>query len=345
MSSSDLPLHDLPTHALSLVIPMYNEVDNVAPLVARVHEALGGYPHPWELVLVDDGSTDGTGDAIRREAARHGAHVRPVELARNFKQTAAMQAGIDAARGDVIATLDGDLQNDPVDIPRMVARLLREDLDLVAGWRRDRKDGLWLRKIPSRIANRLIARLTGVRLRDYGCSLKVFRAPALKKLRLYGEMHRFIPIYASWFGARIAEIPVLHHPRQNGVSKYGLGRIVKVILDLMVVNFLSKYAGKPMYIFGAAGLFILLLSLLTGGWAEYLKLVEGVSFISTPLPLLVVMTAVTGFMCILMGLLAELLIRTYYEAQGKSVYLVGKTLNIKTRCATRAARCVESSDL
>ena len=189
--------HTVPPHSLSIVVPFYNEEDNIAPLVKRVHEALIGYENPWELVLVDDGSSDATIERALQSAKEYGPHVRVVELTRNFKQTAAMQAGIDAARGDVIVTMDGDLQNDPIDIPRMVARLLNEDLDLVAGWRQNRQDGLFLRKIPSKIANRLIARMTGVKLRDYGCSLKAFRGSVIKSVRLYGEMHRFIPAWLA----------------------------------------------------------------------------------------------------------------------------------------------------
>lgn len=328
---------------ISVIVPVYNEADNLVALYEQAVVVLQKLEQPWELIFINDGSTDGSQERLE-ELAERDQCVKVIKFCRNFGQTAAMMAGVDYAEGHIIIPMDGDMQNDPEDIPRLLAKL-EQGFDVVSGWRQDRKDSPIKRNFVSRVANRMISSISGVHLHDYGCSLKAYRKDVIKGVRLYGEMHRFIPIYASWFGARIAEIPVLHHPRQNGVSKYGLGRIVKVILDLMVVNFLSKYAGKPMYLFGAAGLFILLISLLTGGWAVYLKLVEGVSFISTPLPLLVVMTGVTGFMCILMGLLAELLIRTYYEAQGKSVYLVGKTLNIKTRCATRAARCVESSDL
>lgn len=328
---------------ISVIVPVYNEADNLVALYEQSVVVLQKLEQPWELIFINDGSTDGSQERLEELAARDQS-VKVIKFCRNFGQTAAMMAGVDYAEGHIIIPMDGDMQNDPEDIPRLLAKL-EQGFDVVSGWRQDRKDSPIKRNFVSRVANRMISSISGVHLHDYGCSLKAYRKDVIKGVRLYGEMHRFIPIYASWFGARIAEIPVLHHPRQNGVSKYGLGRIIKVILDLMVVNFLSKYAGKPMYIFGAAGLFILMLSLLTGGWAVYLKLVEGVSFISTPLPLLVVMTAVTGFMCILMGLLAELLIRTYYEAQGKSVYLVGKTLNIKARSARRAAKCVESSDL
>ena len=209
-----LDVNGVPFHRLSVVVPMYNEIENAAPLIDEVQAALGGYPFPWELLVVDDGSRDGTGQKLESHGATIGPHIRVIRLWRNFRQTAAMQAGIDAARGDVIATLDGDLQNDPRDIPRMVARLLTESLDFVAGWRRERQDGLWLRKVPSRIANRLIRRLTGLQFHDLGCSLKVFRASVLKQVRLYGEMHRFIPAWLATVTSpeRMAEEPVRHNP-------------------------------------------------------------------------------------------------------------------------------------
>ena len=235
-AKAEIPADLLP-HRLSVVVPLYNEEDNVDPLLARIHLALDGYPYPWEVVIVDDGSSDNTVPNLERAAARLGPHVRIVALMRNFKQTAAMQAGLDAARGDVIVTMDGDLQNDPIDIPRMVGRLLREDLDLVAGWRKNRKDGMILRKIPSKIANRLIARITGVKLQDYGCSLKAFRASAIKNVRLYGEMHRFIPAWLATVTTprKIAQEVVTHHARMFGEYKYGISRTFRVILDLIFV--------------------------------------------------------------------------------------------------------------
>ncbi len=323
MNPFDMQMNHVPAHSLSLVVPMYNEVDNVAPLVARVHEVLGDYPHPWELVLVDDGSGDDTLEAIRRESAQRGAHVRALALARNFKQTAAMQAGIDAARGDVIATLDGDLQNDPVDIPRMVARLLHEDLDLVAGWRRDRKDGLWLRKIPSRIANRLIARLTGVQLRDYGCSLKVFRAPALKKLRLYGEMHRFIPAWLSTVTQprRIAQEVVLHHPRVHGVSKYGISRTFRVLLDLVFVYFFMRFRSRPGHFFGGIGIALGALGTLILSYLLLLKLL-GESVGTRPLLFVGFFLVVAAVQMITSGVLAEVLSRVLFESGGARSYFL-----------------------
>lgn len=324
MSFSDLPTNDMPAHTLSLVIPMYNEIDNVAPLLQRVHQVLGTYPHPWELVLVDDGSSDGTADTIRSEAAAYGEHVRLVELARNFKQTAAMQAGIDAARGDVIATLDGDLQNDPVDIPRMVARLLREDLDLVAGWRKDRKDGLWLRKIPSRIANRLIARLTGVQLRDYGCSLKVFRAAALKKLRLYGEMHRFIPAWLSTVTQprRIAQEVVLHHPRVHGVSKYGISRTFRVLLDLVFVYFFMRFRSRPGHFFGGIGIALGALGSVILSYLLAVKLLFDESIGTRPLLFVGFFLMIASVQMITSGVLAEVLSRVLFESGSTRAYVL-----------------------
>ncbi len=316
--------NDLPAHTLSLVIPMYNEIDNVRPLLERVHAVLADYPQPWELVLVDDGSSDGTPEAIRAETGLFGPHVRLVELARNFKQTAAMQAGIDAARGDVIATLDGDLQNDPVDIPRMVGRLLREDLDLVAGWRKDRKDGLWLRKIPSRIANRLIARLTGVHLRDYGCSLKVFRGSALKKLRLYGEMHRFIPAWLSTVTQprRIAQEVVVHHPRLHGVSKYGISRTFRVLLDLVFVYFFMRFRSRPGHFFGGIGIALGALGALILSYLLAVKLLFDESVGTRPLLFVGFFLMIASVQMITSGVLAEVLSRVLFESGGTRAYFL-----------------------
>jgi glycosyltransferase involved in cell wall biosynthesis len=315
---------DLPEHTLSVVVPLYNEAENVAPLIVRVHQVLGAYPWPWELILVDDGSSDNTLDVLQMEAAKQGAHVRIVSLVRNFKQTAAMQAGLDAARGSVVVTMDGDLQNDPVDIPRMVARLLKEDLDLVAGWRKDRQDGLWLRKIPSRIANRLIARLTGVKLKDYGCSLKVFRASTLKNVRLYGEMHRFIPAWLATVTPirRIAEEVVTHHPRIFGQSKYGLSRTFRVVLDLIFVYFFMRYRTRPGHFFGGIGIALgglggLILLYLFG-----LKVFFDESIGARPLLMAGFFSLIAGLQMVTTGVVAELLTRVYYESGSSQPYLV-----------------------
>jgi len=238
-------------------------------------------------------------------------------------------AGIDHAAGDIIVSIDADLQNDPDDIPVLLAKLA-EGYDVVSGWRKSRKDAKFRRTFLSRVANRLISRLSGVRLNDYGCTLKAYRADVVKGIRLYGEMHRFIPIYASWMGARVVEVPVAHNPRRFGQSKYGLERIMKVLLDLLVVKFLDRHFVKPIYVFGGFGLFSLMLSSLSTAMLLYLKFVKGLSMILTPLPLLAAMTFLVGFMSILMGFLAEMLVRTYFESQGRAAYLVRERFNFPT---------------
>ncbi len=310
---------------LSVVIPVYNEAQNLLPLCSDVTEALLGMHGAFEILFVDDGSTDGSGDVLR-ELARKEETIKLVVLRRNFGQTAAMMAGIDHARGEVIVVMDGDGQNDPADIPALLDKLA-EGYDVVSGWRRDRKDG-WLRVFLSRMANALISRVSGLHLHDYGCSLKAYRRDAIESVRLYGEMHRFIPIYASWWGARVTEIPVNHRPRLEGRSKYGLERIVKVFLDLLVVQFLGRYETKPIYVFGGFGLVCWGISLMSAAYAVYRKLFDDTSFIQTPLPLLSVMAFITGVLSILMGFLAELLVRTYYESQQRAPYAVRTTLNI-----------------
>ncbi len=311
---------------LSIVIPVYNEEENVFPLYERVTEALQRQAADYEVIVVNDGSTDRTEANLSAVAGRD-SRFKVVNFRRNFGQTAAMMAGIDFASGDIIVGLDGDLQNDPMDIPVLVAKLA-EGYDVVSGWRRARKDGAVGRNLPSRMANWLISRISGVPLHDYGCTLKAYKKEVVKGVRLYGEMHRFIPIYANWQGGRVTEIPVNHFPRLHGRSKYGLERIVKVLLDLVVVKFLSSYANKPIYVFGGFGLMSIGVSLLSGLWALYLKFFEDTSFVSTPLPLLVALAFITGIMSILMGLIAEIIMRTWYESQGKEVYLVKDTLNL-----------------
>jgi glycosyltransferase involved in cell wall biosynthesis len=312
---------------ISVTVPIFNEAENIPILYERVRDALANLGRRWELVFVNDGSTDGSREALDR-IAESDAHVKVIHFRRNFGQTAAMMAGFDYAEGDIIIPMDGDLQNDPADIPRLI-ETLDKGFDVVSGWRKQRQDARLTRNLPSAIANRLISRILGVRLHDYGCSLKAYRKDVIKGVKLYGEMHRFVPIYASWQGARVTEIPVAHHARQFGESKYGLERTMKVVLDLIVVKFLATYAQKPMYVFGTFGVASLTLSVLSGLWALYLKLFENTTFVQTPLPLVLVLTAIMGFMCILMGLLAELLTRTYHESQDKPVYLVKETRNVE----------------
>lgn len=311
--------------ALSVVIPLYNEEDNVAPLCDALLGALGQLPQNFEIILVNDGSRDGT-EARLAEAARRDPRIRVLNFRSNKGQTAAMMAGIDYSAGKVIVPMDGDLQNDPRDIEHLLAKL-DEGYEVVSGWRRDRQDSYVIRTFPSKIANWIISKVGGVKLHDYGCSLKAYRREVLQGFRLYGEMHRFIPIYAAAQGARVAEIPVTHHARKFGQSKYGLNRTIKVLLDLLVVKFLTKYRTKPIYLFGQAGVGLLALAFLAGLWALYLKFFHGTSFIQTPLPLLVSLCIISGLMCLLMGLLAELIMRVYYESQSKTDYRIKSLLN------------------
>jgi glycosyltransferase involved in cell wall biosynthesis len=315
-----------PAPELSVIIPVLNEVENVAALNGRVVAELERLGRPFEIIWVNDGSTDGTGDAIRA-LAQSDRRVKLLELSRNYGQTAATMAGIDHARGEILLGMDGDGQNDPADIPLLLAKL-GEGYDVVSGWRQRREDRLLSRRLPSIVANKLISLVSGVKLHDYGCSLKAYRRDVLKGVKLYGEMHRFVPIYAVWQGGRLAELPVRHHPRVAGRSKYGLGRALKVVLDLLVVQFLHKYLTKPIYVFGGFGV----LSILAGLGFVILALVQkftlGISLIQTPLPLISVMCVMIGAVSILMGLLAEMVVRVYFEAQTKDVYRVRGRLNL-----------------
>lgn len=310
---------------LSVVIPVYNEEESLDHLYARIVEEMTRLERTWELILIDDGSTDRSFAVLQRLAARD-PRVRVVRFVRNFGQTAALSAGIDYARGEIIIPMDADLQNDPSDVKTMLAKL-DEGYDVVSGWRKDRQDEFFTRLIPSWTANKMISVISGVRLHDYGCSLKAYRRDVIKDVRLYGEMHRFVPIYASWMGGRVTEIPVTHHARQFGTSKYGLSRTFKVVLDLITVKFLSAYATKPIYVFGAAGLWSFALALAGFAWMIVLKFCYDTTFIETPLPVLVAMFFMLGVQMILMGLLAELVMRTYHESQDKRIYRVRETLN------------------
>ncbi|HUE82033.1 MAG TPA: glycosyltransferase family 2 protein [Pyrinomonadaceae bacterium] len=305
---------------ISVFLPVYNEEPNLLPLHSRLDEALRALGRSAEIIYVDDGSTDGS-LAVLRELATLDSRVRVVALRRNYGQTAAMAAGIDAATGEVLIPMDADLQNDPADIVRLLERL-DQGYDVVSGWRKNRKDRLITRKLPSMVANRLISWIGGVPLHDYGCSLKAYRRESLQDVRLYGEMHRFIPIYASWAGARVSEIPVEHHPRTMGKSKYGLSRTLKVVFDLMTIKFLASYQTKPIYVFGSFGMLAFLISMLAGLYAVFLKLIHKADFVQTPLPILAIVMFAVGVQFLLMGLLAEMLVRTYHESQAKSIYAV-----------------------
>ena len=305
---------------ISVFLPVYDEEPNLRPLHAKLDDALRRLGRTAEIIYVDDGSTDGSLE-ILRALARIDPRVRVVALRRNYGQTAAMAAGIDAARGRVLIPMDADLQNDPADIKRLLDKL-DEGYDVVSGWRKNRQDTLITRKIPSMIANRVISWIGGVPLHDYGCSLKAYRRESLEDVRLYGEMHRFIPIYASWAGARVTEIPVEHHPRTMGKSKYGLSRTLKVVLDLMTIKFMASYQTKPISVFGTFGILAFLFSVLAGLYAVFLKIFHKADFVQTPLPILAIVMFAVGVQFLLMGLLAEMLVRTYHESQAKRIYAV-----------------------
>ncbi len=312
---------------ISVIAPVYNEFDNVRPLHAKMEEALKGFA--YELILVDDGSTDGSTEELASLAHEDPTHVRVIEFRRNFGQTAAISAGIDHASGDVVVLIDADLQNDPADIPMMLEKI-EAGYDVVSGWRVNRKDTFLTRRLPSHIANWIISRVTGVRLHDYGCTLKAYRRDVLTGFHLYGEMHRFIPAYVAAVGANIVEVPVQHHPRQHGKAKYGLGRTLKVILDLFTVKFLVSYANKPIYLFGGTGLALILSSFLLLGYLVARRLAFDEHMIRSPLLLLSVMIFILGFQSILMGLIAEILVRTYHESQAKPTYSIRRIIGVST---------------
>ena len=316
---------------VSVFLPVFNEEPNLRPLHAKLDAALKALGRSAEIVYVDDGSSDGS-LKILRELAEADSRVRVVALRRNYGQTAAMAAGIDAASGKVLIPMDADLQNDPADIIRLLEKL-DEGYDVVSGWRKNRKDKMITRKIPSMLANRLISWIGGVPLHDYGCSLKAYRRESLQDVRLYGEMHRFIPIYASWDGARVTEIPVEHHPRTMGKSKYGLSRTLKVVYDLMTIKFMASYQTKPIYVFGSFGMLAFLISLLAGLYAVFLKVFHKADFVQTPLPVLTIVLFAVGVQFLLMGLLAEMLVRTYHESQAKSIYAVRERLGFNRQSA------------
>lgn len=313
---------------LSVISPVYNEEESVVLLHQAVTRALEPLALQWELVLVDDGSSDGSVKQLEALAAQDPQHVRVVELRRNFGQTTAIAAGIDHSQGEIVVLIDADLQNDPADIPMLLEKL-NEGYDVVSGWRVNRQDTYITRTLPSHIANGLISRVTGVHLHDYGCTLKAYRREVITGFRLYGEMHRFIPVYAKWVGAKIIEVPVQHHPRRFGKAKYGLERTIKVILDLFTVKFLNTYSSKPIYLFGGLGVLLILAAVIVLLVLIGLRIFAGEHMIRSPLLILSVMLVILGFQSILQGLIAEMLVRTYHESQNKLTYTVRKTFNIK----------------
>ncbi len=306
--------------SLSFVLPVYNEADNIEPLYQALAAVMDKLALPCEAILVNDGSTDNTAERLDALAARDSRFVI-IHLRRNFGQTAAMSAGFDQATGDVIVAMDADLQNDPADVPKLLAKM-QEGYDVVSGWRRDRKDKWLTRILPSKIANWLISRLTGVYLHDYGCSLKAYRREILQDVRLYGEMHRYIPALAYWAGARVAEVVVSHHPRRFGKSKYGLSRILRVLLDLFTVKFLLAYSTKPIQVFGRWGFISGAIGFFLALYLSLEKLLYHVNIGNRPLLLLAVLLIILGVQFVSLGLLAELQARTYYEAQGKRIYAI-----------------------
>lgn len=311
---------------ISVFLPVYNEEDNLLPLHEKLTQSLEKIGRTYEVIYVDDGSTDSS-LARLREIAAIDERARVIAFRRNYGQTAAMSAGIDYARGEILIPIDADLQNDPADIIRLLDKL-DEGYDVVSGWRKDRKDTWLTRKLPSTLANRIISSISGVELHDYGCSLKAYRRDVLADVKLYGEMHRFIPIYARWAGARVAEIPVTHHPRRAGKSKYGLSRTIKVVFDLITVKFMASYLTKPLYLFGTAGLICLAISTISLVGALYYRFILGVHLNRMPLATLTMIMFAMGIQFIFMGLIAEMIVRTYHESQDKPTYLVREQINI-----------------
>lgn len=312
---------------VSVLIPIFNEFEAIGPLIESLSEVLDQTGKTYEVLLIDDGSTDGTGKVLK-EYADKDSKLKVIQLRRNFGQTAAIMAGINHSNGAVLVPIDGDGQNDPGDIPHLLAEL-DQGYDVVSGWRKKRKDPFLTRVLVSRIANSVISWISGVKLHDFGCTLKAYRRDVLEDVNIYGEMHRFIPIYARWQGASVSEIAVRHHRRMFGKSKYGLGRVVKVLLDLVVIRFLERYSSNPIHLFGWFGAINLMLAFASAVYAFWLKFGEGISFIDTPLPMLFVLFFLIGIVSVLLGLLAEMIMRTYFESQGKKPYSVKKTANIE----------------
>lgn len=312
---------------LSIVIPVYNEEENISYLMPALKETLEALPHSYEIIFVDDGSTDRTGELIQ-ELAEQDSTIKLITLRRNFGQTPAMSAGFDAAEGDIIIPMDGDMQNDPHDIPRLLEKI-NEGFDVVSGWRKERHDTFLNRRLPSMAANKLISLTTNVHLHDYGCTLKAYRREVLDGIQLYGEMHRFIPALASWMGVKVTEIPVTHHPRTRGKSNYGISRTIRVALDLITVKFLLSYSTKPIQIFGLLGLLSLVASCGLGIGILYARIWHDMMLANNSMFILAVLLFMVGWQFIAMGLLGEVIVRTYHEAQKKPTYVISKTLNLR----------------
>jgi glycosyltransferase involved in cell wall biosynthesis len=313
---------------LSIVIPLFNEEENIKELHEKLKKTLDSLNKEYEILFIDDGSTDKT-LSILEEIQAHDKRVLVLSLRRNFGQTAAFAAGFDFARGDVIFTMDGDLQNDPADIPKLLE--LMKDNDLVSGWRKKRKDPFLTRRLPSRIANWLISNVTGVKLHDYGCSLKAYRRDVIKNLKLYGEMHRFIPAVASWYGVRIAEVETVHYPRLRGSSKYGISRTIKVVLDLITVKFLQSFSTKPIQFFGPVGMISGMLGFLISVYLTIDKIFFSHDIGGRPLLLFGALLIIVGIQLIGMGLLGEMIVRVYHESQRKPIYVIKKILGPETK--------------
>jgi len=321
----DSKLHSSETNPeISVIFPVYNEVPNIELQIAKLLEALRPMGRGFEIIVVDDGSTDGSQEILKTLQSRT-PELRVVIFRRNFGQSAAMTAGFDYSRGDIVVSMDGDLQNDPKDIPGLISRL-EEGYDIVSGWRKDRKDPFISRKLPSLPANRLIGYMTGVRLHDYGCSLKVYRRDVAKNLLLYGDLHRFIPVLADLYGAKMAEMVVTHHPRKYGKSKYGIGRTYRVILDLMLMLFFQKFATRPLQFFGLSGGLIFSAGFLIETYLTWVKFWQGKDIGNRPLLLLGMLLIITGIVLGGIGLVAELVVRTYYESSGRHIYTVREVL-------------------
>ncbi len=317
---------------LSIILPVFNEKDNIELQYAIIISAVKPLKKSYEIIFIDDGSTDSSTELLKKIAVAD-KNVKLIIFRRNFGQTAAMSAGIDYSSGEIVIFMDSDLQNDPEDIVRLLDKI-EEGYDVVSGWRKERKDKLFSRRIPSKIANKLISKVTGIQLHDLGCSLKAYRGEILRQVSLYGEMHRFIPVHASWIGASITEIPVKHHPRRYGVSKYGIKRTFKVMLDLITVKFMGSYSTKPIYIFGGTGLILLFLSCLSLAHVILAKFFTGRNMTGNPFLLVTVMFIILGILFIQIGIIAEILIRIYHESQNKAPYRIKEFINLKKENST-----------